>query len=323
MQGPCAENQVAVARHQSLIESVNWVLHGVVTSLTHRDAVDFHSYGTWDVIPLSNSSDWLGNKAKESDIRDDVRQLLNLNSNSLDRQDIIVKVQEWVLLLLNSMLEGDVDSAVAANLVSDLDFDLLSSVLKEALSCAKRYKKDKKAMVGLSLVSTPDEDDDLLMSDEADVEAMEAALSSGRGNKSNKPKVEKWSERYSRLCAEYYLFVRTLIARHRSSKCKEKYSSQFISFLQSAEFQECEDKYGSMIASVEIVRNGKLEVCLFRVPKMVRKQSKTPGFKITKKTVVYSVRRDNQVAKLDDFLRSCKKIAISYLFVVELTNTCV
>jgi hypothetical protein len=53
---------------------------------------------------------------------------------------------------------------------------------------------------------------------------------------------------------------------------------------------------------VEILRDDRLEKCLFRIPDIVRRQATTENFREERKTLISKVKRDNNFSKISDFL---------------------
>jgi len=104
------------------------------------------------------------------------------------------------------------------------------------------------------------------------------------------------------VCINYFILTRNLMSRWESSGCTGAYSPSFESLLKSRVYNQCKLRFDDMIGSVELLRDGIVEEVLFRIPGTVLQQAETPTFQEACTRTNYSVRRDNQPSKLDDFL---------------------
>jgi hypothetical protein len=125
-----------------------------------------------------------------------------------------------------------------------------------------------------------------------------------QGNRSALSLKDPNDDPFVKVSVDYYVMVRTLISRYHSSGCTAPYPPEFVNLLNCRAFLKLEERFGHMVGAVEILRDERLQVVLFRIPPLVIEQSEAPGFRESKDEMVFSVRRDSQQSKLDDFIKS-------------------
>ncbi len=118
----------------------------------------------------------------------------------------------------------------------------------------------------------------------------------------NKDDHETVQDKYRKTTVNYFIYIRTLISRYDHCGIRAPYTAQFQAFQQSKTYLETDHQFGKLVGSVEILRDDRLEVVLFQIPDIVVHQANAPSFKDTQTDLIYTVRRESQHTKLDDFL---------------------
>jgi hypothetical protein len=103
---------------------------------------------------------------------------------------------------------------------------------------------------------------------------------------------------YSTILIEWFKFINMIGERLGPDASLDP---SYIALCESPVYRTCVRRFSSMIGQVEILRDDKVSVYMFRIPPLIMQQRNTPVFQVMQSMIINDVDRGSQLQKLMDF----------------------